>query len=451
MSAEQLHQIPPEQLGTDKLPVDQYISEELFAREKENLWPKTWLLVGRDSDLEKPGDYFVFNLDVVGASIVIVRSRDGMLRGFHNVCSHRGMRICIESKGSCKQFRCRYHNWVYDLEGNLRGVPFEEAFAEKIDRSATALKAISVDTWGGFVFINLDPEPDEPLADALGVYPPALETYLREQEWPWTGGGKVITNYNWKLSIDGAVDGYHGGFLHTETIFGRLQRDDMKVRLLGNSYGTMWTMRLRQPRVMQRAIKAMMEAGPDAPPPDGVVTPLMPGVTVPGSDENSPDEETMKLSICEMIAGKYSNVGNFTQGELKGDMKPDVVASAEEFGGAINVEKDPNWLFDAHALFPNTFLGLMKDTMMMIQSWPLEVNKSLFTYDFFHRGQPKNFGEMFARLSTVTLNTDIFSQDIYVGECQQVAFDNGTLDSIYLNELEAMTRLHQQQIKEKVG
>ena len=449
MNAEPRRKVPTEQLGTGKLPVDSYVCKDFFARENQNLWPKTWLLAGRESDVANPGEYFVLDLDVIGASVIVVRGKDNILRAFHNVCTHRGMRICVENKGSCQRFRCHFHNWMFDLEGNLSGIPYEEAFAEPVDRQDAALNQVNVDTWGGFVFVNLDPEPREALAEFMGVYPPELEAYFREQEWCWTGGCKVVANSNWKLGIDGAVDGYHGGFLHAETIFGRLRRDDMKVQLFGNSYGTMWTMRLRQPRVMQRAMKAMMEAGPDGAPPEGVVTALMPGVGATADGES--EEETMKLSICEMIAGKYSNAGNFTQRDLKDDMKRDVVASAQEFGGAINIENDPNWLFDAHALFPNTFLGLMKDTMMMIQSWPLEVNKSLFTFDFFYRGEPKNFGELFSRLSMVTLNTDVFSQDIYASECQQVAFENGRLDSVYLTELEAMTRLHQKQIKERIG
>ena len=159
----------------------------------------------------------------------------------------------------------------------------------------------------------------------------------------------------------------------------------------------------------------------------------------------------MKLSLCEMIAGKYSNVGMFTQRDLKAGMKRDVVASAKEFAGAINADNDPHWMFDAHSIFPNTFLGLAKDTIMMIQSWPLDVNKSLFTFDFYHRTRPKNFGDLFSRLSMVTLNTDVFSQDTFAGECQQSAFETGVIESVYLSDLEAMTRLHQQQLREKVG
>ena len=120
----------PRDLGVDKIPVTQYISEEFFEREKDGIWRKSWLLVGRENEIRQPGDYFLFDLDAVNASILVVRGQDGVIRAFYNACKHRGAKVRYADKGSCRALTCTFHGWVYDLEGKLVAVPFKDQFPD---------------------------------------------------------------------------------------------------------------------------------------------------------------------------------------------------------------------------------------------------------------------------------------------------------------------------------
>lgn len=125
-----------ERLGTDPISNKLYWSAEHFAAEREKIFRRVWLCVGRTVDVAKIGDYIVRDIETCNASVLITRARDGQLRAFHNVCSHRNMRVVLDGKGSASRFTCRYHGWGYDLQGRLRTVPDEEFFLDSTRRVA---------------------------------------------------------------------------------------------------------------------------------------------------------------------------------------------------------------------------------------------------------------------------------------------------------------------------
>ncbi|GIS88687.1 MAG: hypothetical protein CM1200mP18_13970 [Gammaproteobacteria bacterium] len=99
-----------------------YTDPAFYEREREGVFWNTWQLLGPDSYLTSPGDYLA--IDIAGAQVFVIRDNDLKLRGFRNVCRHRGARLLPEGRGNCKRIRCPYHSWVYGLDGGLERTPW---------------------------------------------------------------------------------------------------------------------------------------------------------------------------------------------------------------------------------------------------------------------------------------------------------------------------------------
>ncbi|MGH7906689.1 MAG: aromatic ring-hydroxylating oxygenase subunit alpha, partial [Candidatus Binataceae bacterium] len=164
-------------IGAEPVATEPCTSPEFFALEQERVFRRVWLNVGREEEIPQPGDYVVRELPVANTSVLLVRGKDSRIRAFHNVCTHRGNRLVGGKEGSCKKlFVCRFHNWAFDVNGELKWVSDEANFYD-IDRSKLGLRTITADTWNGFVFINLDPDCAETLprylaglVDQIGGY-----------------------------------------------------------------------------------------------------------------------------------------------------------------------------------------------------------------------------------------------------------------------------------------
>jgi len=204
-------------LGTGPVPAEPCVSPEYFELERERVFRKAWLNVGRVEEIAKPGDYVVRNLDACKASILLVHGKDGVMRGFHNVCSHRGNKVVWNEKGTCPgALSCGFHSWTYNTKGELTWIPDEENFFD-LKKEELGLTPVHTEVWEGFLFINLDPQPQEPLLEYLGGVNDQL------------GGGhfapfqltfsyKVQENANWKIALDAQNELYHLPFQHRATI-----------------------------------------------------------------------------------------------------------------------------------------------------------------------------------------------------------------------------------------
>jgi glycine betaine catabolism A len=140
-----------------------YCSDEIYELERERIFHREWFYVGRAEHLGATGDRLV--ADVAGESVLLVRTRDGRLKGFYNVCRHRGAQLCDDSGPGAAAITCPYHGWSYALTGELLGTPNVDR--QELDRSALSLWAVAVETWEGFVFVSLGRDP-LPLRDWLG-------------------------------------------------------------------------------------------------------------------------------------------------------------------------------------------------------------------------------------------------------------------------------------------
>src|SRR4051812_33282215 len=107
-------------LGTGPIPAGPYYRDDYFELEREAVFKRTWLHIGHVCELPEPGSFIVRSLDFAKASVLITRGKDGVIRAFHNVCTHRGTQLVPETEGKRASFTCRYHAWTFGNDGELR-------------------------------------------------------------------------------------------------------------------------------------------------------------------------------------------------------------------------------------------------------------------------------------------------------------------------------------------
>ena len=139
--------------GPTRVPVERYISPAWMALENDRLWPRVWQVACSVDHVAEPGDFYEYRAGWL--SVLIVRSEDGRLRAFQNVCRHRGNSICQGTGSGLTELRCPYHRWAWTTDGRLREVPSRKGFG-KLDNDEFGLYAVQVGTWGRLVFVNID-------------------------------------------------------------------------------------------------------------------------------------------------------------------------------------------------------------------------------------------------------------------------------------------------------
>src|SRR5690554_2020091 len=159
--------------GVDVAAKDGYFSREYMQLEWEKLWTRSWLIAGVSSDLEKVGDYFLFNIRE--ESIIVTRTEEGV-KAFYNVCSHRGARLVHEERGNRKVFVCPFHSWSFHHTGELRRITDEEYFKPEVIAHRPGLKPLACEEHAGIIFINMDASP-APLKESIGLPEGYLEAY----------------------------------------------------------------------------------------------------------------------------------------------------------------------------------------------------------------------------------------------------------------------------------
>jgi phenylpropionate dioxygenase-like ring-hydroxylating dioxygenase large terminal subunit len=214
------------ELGTAPISYEDSISPVWYELERDAIFKRTWLCVGRTERLPRAGTYFTKNIEAANASIIVVRGKDDAsgqhsVRAFHNICRHRGNKLVWneipreESAGMCRQFQCKYHGWRYDLDGSLQFVQQEDEFFG-LDRSTMGLKPVHCETWAGFIFVNLDKgEPRQSLREFLGPMITNLEGYPFERMTS-RFGYRTEVGANWKLFMDAFQEFYHAPVLHAK-------------------------------------------------------------------------------------------------------------------------------------------------------------------------------------------------------------------------------------------
>lgn len=195
------------------VPVERYTSQAFHDLEVERVWKHVWQMACRVEDIPEPGEFVTY--DIAGVSVLVVRQRDGSIKAHRNVCLHRG-RTLKECDGRADSFQCPFHGITWDLDGSLKNMPCKWDFPTV--EGDWPLIPVQVDTWGGFVFINLDPEAG-PLADFLGDLPRHFERWPLEKRFKQVHVGKVL-RCNWKLAQEAFMESWHVVATHAQLLPG---------------------------------------------------------------------------------------------------------------------------------------------------------------------------------------------------------------------------------------
>jgi phenylpropionate dioxygenase-like ring-hydroxylating dioxygenase large terminal subunit len=199
---------------TDKpvqIPVEAYISKDYARAEADKLWGKVWQVACRVEEIPKVGDYVTY--DILDESILVVRTADDRIQAFYNVCQHRGRRL-TEGCGHTAQFYCRFHGWRWELNGENAFVLDPEDWGTALNKDNLRLKSVKCDTWGGWVWINMDPDC-EPLLDYLKPASPMLDPFeLERMRYRWRKW--LYMPCNWKTALEAFNESFHADITHPQ-------------------------------------------------------------------------------------------------------------------------------------------------------------------------------------------------------------------------------------------
>ncbi|MFV8819623.1 aromatic ring-hydroxylating oxygenase subunit alpha [Haliea sp. E17] len=216
---DQQFNVSEEQLGSPLIyPVDAYISRDYAEREGDCLWAKVWQQAGRVEEIPEVGSYI--NYEIGNDSILIVRAAEDRIRAFHNVCPHRGRKLVSTPPGAnsacgkkdqCGEkkqgFFCPYHGWTFDLDGQATFILDREDWQGALSDERTGLTPVQVDTWGGWIWINMDADCEslqDYLSPIAGMLDPFEFDRMRYRFRQWG-----IFDCNWKVALEAFLEPYH--------------------------------------------------------------------------------------------------------------------------------------------------------------------------------------------------------------------------------------------------
>ena len=196
------------------MPKSVYVSPEFAEAEQRHIFAQDWLCAGRADALKEPGDYLT--MEIAGEPVIILRDRDGALRGMSNVCRHR-MSTLLEGRGRVRAIVCPYHAWTYNLDGSLRGAP-AMTLNETFCKDQVRLPAIRVADWHGWIMVTLNPDAPDVHARLRDVE--ALVGHLDMGSYAETFREEFRWATNWKVLAENFMESYHLPACHAGTIGG---------------------------------------------------------------------------------------------------------------------------------------------------------------------------------------------------------------------------------------
>jgi phenylpropionate dioxygenase-like ring-hydroxylating dioxygenase large terminal subunit len=351
-------------------------SQEVFEAERDKIFKKVWLNVARDWEIPNPGDYVVKNIEILNASIILVRGDDGGIRSFHNTCCHRGNKLIDPYKhpdsGTRRTFRCVFHGWTYNLEGKLIQVPDEKHFYD-FDKADCNLMPVHTGEWRGHIFINIDEHPEHTLDEWLGemgrrVGPYPFEDFKLASKWTAT------VECNYKVFMDAFQETYHVAFIHKKSFPGEKDPNDPHM----NS-------------------PFMHFFGPHR------------NLAVPG-----PGSPQTAVRTGETFQDKSVKTG-------------------------LNLDGVDKWGFDLDVIFPNYFLNMFDDQYFTHNFWPVGVDQTYWECHLYSR-KANNASHLFALEKEKVLLRDAIQEDLSTNEATQASLNTGAMKNLYFSAQEAACR-----------
>lgn len=384
------------ELGTGPISYEDSISPAHHELERDAIFRKSWLNVGRVEELPRNGSYFTKELVAARTSLILVRGTDGEIRAFHNICRHRGNKLVWndfpteETSGTCRQFTCKYHAWRYSTEGELTFVQQEGEFFD-LDRADYGLVDVQCEVWEGFIFVNLDPGNTTSVKEYLGGFGAGLEGYPFG-EMTEVYKYRADVGANWKLFIDAFAEFYHAPILHAKQAVA-----DESRKLVNVGY---------------EALAYELDG------PHGMVSSW--GGMAPPKDESmvKPIERVLRSGLF----GPWDR-------PIDIDLPP-----------AVNPAQSPVWGIDSFHFFPNFMLLVWAPNWYLTYHyWPTAYNRHTFEGTLYFV-PPKTASERLAQeLAAVTFK-EYALQDGNTLEATQRSLESRAVDRFPLNDQEILLR-----------
>jgi len=211
-----------------RVPTASYTDPDQWRTEMDLVFKRVPLMLAFTAELPNPGDYKA--MDAMGVPVLINRAKDGTVRAFLNVCSHRAAPVANEGHGNCPRFICKYHGWTFGQDGKLIGVAEASTFGQ-VDKAERGLRQLPCEERAGMIFVCLTPDAPMDLDRYFRGFLADFEA-LDFANWTYLGS-RVIEGANWKIAFDGYLEGYHFASLHPETIAPRTPSNCMHYEGFG--------------------------------------------------------------------------------------------------------------------------------------------------------------------------------------------------------------------------
>ncbi|HLY58991.1 MAG TPA: SRPBCC family protein [Stellaceae bacterium] len=393
-------------LGRDPISFEDTISPRFHEFEREAVFRESWLFIGRVEHVAKPGQYFTKEIEVLKTSVLVTRDQAGQVHAFYNVCPHRGNKLVwdthanVEVQGQCRNFVCKLHGIGFAPDGSLSRLTDPSSWYGEQGRKLRLAK-IPMETWNGFIFVNLRPGgPKESLREFIGE--PFWQGFDGLPFDLLTERHKFVLecNANWKLMMDGFSEGYHGATTHQAIIpIGNFfDPDELKLRQQHfGIYG-----RHRQfvaPRI-----------------PDGLYS--------------FPIEE---LAVANPTGPRYP---------MPFEM-PILPHGADPTGFE-------NWGTSANMLWPNMHLQVYYPGYYVTYAfWPLGYDRMRFELEMY-MPQSRNFSELFSHKVGAGLFVEAALQDFSLLEATQQGLENRAFAGYPVTDQEILVREFHHKIYEAV-
>ncbi|HEY7775556.1 MAG TPA: aromatic ring-hydroxylating dioxygenase subunit alpha, partial [Kineobactrum sp.] len=332
---------PEHDNGTEIAGKEGYFSRNYMAREWDKVWTRSWLIAGVESDLQKVGDFFLFN---IGEESIIVTRTDEGIKAFYNVCSHRGARLVWDERGNRKVFVCPFHSWSFNNNGDLRRITDEEYFKPEVIAHRPGLKPVACASHAGIVFINMDPAPG-PLAAAIGLPEGYLEGYNIDQM-------RVVRHVrsewgaNWKVGVEAFYESYHLHAVHPET------------------RGVMGDLNVQYDLYPKGASRMIVPLGQPSP--------------------RIHDQKTVNEGLKMMLADAGINAEGFTgtaadvRRAIQVGKRERAVRNGVDYSKLVDGQLSDSW---ATGIFPNVQVGCHPEAIFLMRFLPHESDPERFYYD----------------------------------------------------------------------
>ncbi len=368
------------------VPLASYLTPEAFDQERHAVFGRSWLLVAHAADLPNPGDFVRRDLDVPRVSLLIVRGDDGRIRAFHNICRHRGNAMVRQASGHRSRFTCSFHGWTWRADGSLQGVTDEGQFPA-LDKSALGLLPVHCDTWNGLVFVNVDAEPEETLAQWMGELADGWGGHFESQHR--LSSHRFEMAANWNLGVNAFTEGYHTMYIHRNTA--------------GDYQGGASNPQRHRPfmQFMKRHTLYSAPANPDH-----------------------------RLVPAEEVAYRWGR-----------RLLPAACFDNASLPPAVNPSRAEHWLFDVIEVFPNLVMLVGQHYRIEIRFLPVAADRTVVLNETFVYA-PANLAERASQELFRSREREVVREDLSLLEAQHAALSTGVMPEVVLSRQEMALAHH---------